>query len=125
MFKRICFNIKNQIIANWISIALSLYVIFKERVVFMKPSPELFVLILILGVAITATIFSIHSYIRSGKYIKERKDILDNILLLLNSLSITDDNFLKINTRLSSVEKKDFSWEQILRQNLNLPKENT
>lgn len=91
----------------------------------MKPSPELFVLILILGIAITATIFSIHSYIHSGKYINERKDILNNILLLLNSLSITDDNFLKIDTRLSSVENKDFNWKQILRQKLNIPKENT
>jgi len=90
----------------------------------MKPSPELFVLILILGVAITATIFSIHSYIRSGKYINERRDILENILLLLKSLSITDDNFLKIDTRLSSVENKDFSWEQVLRQKLNIPKKN-
>jgi len=59
--------------------------------------------------------FGVHAYYSSTKYINERKDILDNILILLNHVAKNEDDLKKIS---GILDKPNYT--EMLRKALNI-----
>lgn len=51
--------------------------------------------------------FGVHAYYRSTKYINERKDILDNILILLKRVAENEDDFEELSGILDKPNYKE------------------
>lgn len=76
---------------------------------------------ILIGLVVTALIFSVHAYFRSGRYLKERNKIMDNIITLAPRVAKNEDTLKKVITEIAP-DTLEFSEEfkEMAKRRLNI-----